>query len=140
AAVIRRAPPSHFRRAAKGRAGGGEGRAAPGGGPAGAPPRAGARGGGARPPAPARGAPARAPRRPAGSRPPAPPRARRRCAGGRGVREGDVIRDVAGKTVSTPADVRKALADARAESKRSVLMRVKSGEATRFVAVSIAGA
>jgi serine protease Do len=58
----------------------------------------------------------------------------------RGVKEGDVILDVAGKAVSTPAEVRKALADARAESKKSVLMRVKSGDATRFVAVSIADA
>jgi serine protease Do len=58
----------------------------------------------------------------------------------RGVKAGDVILDVAGKTVSTPAEVRKALADARAEAKKSVLMRVKSGDATRFVAVSIADA
>jgi serine protease Do len=58
----------------------------------------------------------------------------------RGFKEGDVILDVAGKAVSTPADVSKALADARAGAKRSVLMRVKSGDATRFVAVSIADA
>ena len=38
---------------------------------------------------------------------------------------------------STPADVRKALADARADGKRTVLMRVKSGEATRFVALPL---
>ena len=57
-----------------------------------------------------------------------------------GVKTGDVILDVGGKAVSTPADVRKALADARADAKRTVLMRVKSGEATRFVAIPIAGA
>jgi serine protease Do len=57
-----------------------------------------------------------------------------------GVKTGDVILDVGGKTVSTPADVRKALADARADKKRTVLMRMKSGEATRFVAIPIAGA
>jgi serine protease Do len=55
----------------------------------------------------------------------------------RGVKTGDVILEVAGKTVSTPADVRTALADARAEGKRTVLMRVKSGEATRFVALPL---
>jgi serine protease Do len=53
----------------------------------------------------------------------------------RGLKTGDVILDVAGKTVSTAADVRKALMDARADAKRTVLIRVKSGEATKFVAV-----
>jgi len=57
-----------------------------------------------------------------------------------GFKTGDVILDVAGKAVSTPTDVRKALVDARADAKRTVLMRVKSGEATRFVAIPIAGA
>jgi len=57
-----------------------------------------------------------------------------------GLKTGDVILDVGGKTVATPADVRKALADARADKKRTVLMRMKSGEATRFVAIPIAGA
>jgi len=53
----------------------------------------------------------------------------------RGFRSGDVILEVAGKPVSTPNDVRKAMADARKDGKKTVLMRVKSGEATRFVAV-----
>ena len=57
-----------------------------------------------------------------------------------GVKTGDIILDVGGKAVSTPADVRKALVDARADAKRTVLIRVKSGEATRFVAISIARA
>jgi serine protease Do len=61
-------------------------------------------------------------------------------AADRGFKAGDVILDVAGKTVSTPADVRKALIDARADAKRTVLMRVKSGEATKFVAIPIARA
>jgi serine protease Do len=55
-----------------------------------------------------------------------------------GFKTGDVILDVAGKVVATPADVRKALADARGDGKRNVLMRVKSGEATRFVALPLA--
>jgi serine protease Do len=55
----------------------------------------------------------------------------------RGFKTGDVILDVAGKTVASAADVRKALVDARADSKQTVLMRVKSGEATKFVAVPI---
>ncbi|MDT3687318.1 MAG: Do family serine endopeptidase [Pseudorhodoplanes sp.] len=53
----------------------------------------------------------------------------------RGFKTGDVILEVGGKTVSTPADVRKALADARSDGKRTVLMRVKSGENSRFVAL-----
>ena len=54
-----------------------------------------------------------------------------------GFKPGDVILDVAGKTVATPADVRKAMGDARAEGKRSVLMRVKTEQGTRFVAIPL---
>src|SRR5262245_61355372 len=57
-----------------------------------------------------------------------------------GFKTGDVILDVGGKAVATPAAVRNALADARADKKRTVLMRLKSGDATRFVAIPIAGA
>jgi serine protease Do len=53
----------------------------------------------------------------------------------RGFKTGDVILEVGGKAVSTPADVRKALADARKDGKRTVLMRVKSGDGSRFVAL-----
>jgi serine protease Do len=53
---------------------------------------------------------------------------------------GDVILDVNGKPVSTPADVRKAVSDAQSDGKRSVLMRVKSSQGTRFVAVAIGNA
>ena len=53
----------------------------------------------------------------------------------RGFKTGDVILEVAGKPVSNPADVRKAIEDARKDNKRTVLMRVKSGEDTRFVAL-----
>ncbi len=54
-----------------------------------------------------------------------------------GFKTGDVILEVAGKSVTSPADMRKAIADARSGGKRSVLMRVKSGESTRFVAVPV---
>ena len=53
----------------------------------------------------------------------------------RGFKTGDVILEVAGKPVSNPADVRKALEEARKDNKRTVLLRVKSGEGTRFVAL-----
>jgi serine protease Do len=55
----------------------------------------------------------------------------------RGFRTGDVILEVAGQAVSKPADVRKALQTARTDGKRTVLLRVKSGEATRFVAIPV---
>ena len=54
-----------------------------------------------------------------------------------GFKSGDVILEVGGKAVSSPADVRKALADARGENKRAVLMRVKSGDQTRFIALPL---
>ncbi|EJW10184.1 Serine protease precursor protein [Rhodovulum sp. PH10] len=53
------------------------------------------------------------------------------------VRTGDVILDVAGTAVSTPRDVRRALADATDGGKKTVLMRIKSGQNTRFVAVPL---
>jgi serine protease Do len=58
----------------------------------------------------------------------------------RGFKTGDVILDVGGVKVGNPADVRKALADAKASGKRTVLMRVKSGAATRFVALPVGNA
>jgi serine protease Do len=54
-----------------------------------------------------------------------------------GVETGDVILDVGGKAVAKPADVRQALANLTKEGKRTVLMRVKSGESTKFVAVPL---
>jgi len=53
---------------------------------------------------------------------------------------GDVILDVNGKMVSSPADVRKAVADAQSDGRRSVLMRVKSNQGTRFIAVPLGNA
>jgi serine protease Do len=55
-----------------------------------------------------------------------------------GFSTGDVILEVAGKSVSTPADVRNLVANARTEGKRSVLVRVKKGESLRFVALPLA--
>src|SRR5271169_591602 len=52
-----------------------------------------------------------------------------------GFSTGDVILEVAGKSVSTPAEVRKTIASVQTEGKRTVLLRVKSGENTRFVAL-----
>jgi serine protease Do len=52
-----------------------------------------------------------------------------------GVRSGDVILDVGGKAVSTPAQVRDAVGDAHRSGKHAVLMHMKSGDETKFVAL-----
>ena len=57
------------------------------------------------------------------------------AAAERGIRTGDVILEVAGKPVKNPADVRKAMTDAQKDGRRTVLLRVKSGDNSRFVAL-----
>jgi serine protease Do len=60
------------------------------------------------------------------------------AAAERGFKEGDVILEVGGKSVATAGEVRDALTAASADNKNSVLMRVKSGGSSRFVAVPLA--
>ena len=60
------------------------------------------------------------------------------AAAERGFKEGDVILEVAGKTVMNVGDVRDAIAAAKSDNKNVVLMRVKSGGQSRFVAVPLA--
>lgn len=55
-----------------------------------------------------------------------------------GVETGDVILDVSGKAVQTPSQVREAINQTRSQGRHSVLMRVKSRQGTKFVAMSIA--
>jgi serine protease Do len=55
----------------------------------------------------------------------------------RGLKSGDVILEVAGKAVSTPAEIRDAFSAARTEGKGVVLMRVKTEQGTRFVTVPV---
>src|SRR5262249_13176077 len=57
-----------------------------------------------------------------------------------GVKTGDVILDVGGKAVATPADVRNAINDAQKNGKHTVLMRMKSNDTTKFVAIPLARA
>ena len=54
-----------------------------------------------------------------------------------GFRAGDVILDVGGKAVGKAADVSKALSEAKSSGKHAVLMRVKTADATRFIAVPL---
>jgi serine protease Do len=56
-----------------------------------------------------------------------------------GFRTGDVILNVGGKSVSNVGDVRSALNEAKGSGKHSVLMQVKTADATRFVAVPLQG-
>jgi serine protease Do len=55
----------------------------------------------------------------------------------KGLRPGDVILEVSGQPVSTAEDVSKGLADATKLGRRALLLRVKSGDQSRFVAVQI---
>jgi serine protease Do len=57
-----------------------------------------------------------------------------------GMKAGDVILDVGGKKVATPVEVRNAIGDAHKNGKRTVLMRLKSDDVTKFVAIPIARA
>jgi serine protease Do len=57
-----------------------------------------------------------------------------------GFRQGDVILSVANKPVKTPADVRDMIADAQKGGARNILVRVKSGDSIRFVAVRLSRA
>ena len=57
-----------------------------------------------------------------------------------GLQEGNVILDVGGKAVANAGDVRNALSEAKAQGKHDVLVRVKAGGATRFVALPLGNA
>jgi serine protease Do len=58
-------------------------------------------------------------------------------AASRGFKTGDVILEAGGKSVSSPKDVSEAMALARKDGKRSILLRVKSSGGTRFVALPV---
>jgi serine protease Do len=60
------------------------------------------------------------------------------AAADRGLKKGDVILEVAGTSVADPRDVREAIQAARTDKKRNVLMRIHSGDASRYVAVPLA--
>jgi serine protease Do len=54
-----------------------------------------------------------------------------------GFQSGDVILAVGGKTVNNPSDVSKALSEAKSQGKHDVLLRVKTADAVKFVALPI---
>ncbi len=55
----------------------------------------------------------------------------------RGLKKGDVILEVAGKRVGNAADLRAAIDAAQKGGRRAVLVQVKSGNATKFVALPV---
>jgi serine protease Do len=58
----------------------------------------------------------------------------------RGLQRGDIILEVGNAAVADPAAVEKKLADAKASGLKAILLRIKSGEQTRFVALPLAQA
>jgi serine protease Do len=55
----------------------------------------------------------------------------------RGLQVGDIILSVGDQSVSKPDDVRQLLADLRKAGKHSVLMRIKSDQGTRYIALPL---
>ena len=55
-------------------------------------------------------------------------------AASKGLASGDVIMEVAGKPVSSPSEVKADIAKAKQDGKKSVLMLIKTADASRFVA------
>ena len=60
------------------------------------------------------------------------------AAATRGLKEGDVILEVAGKSVANPGDISDAVKAAHADNKSSVLMKVRSAEGSHYVAIPVA--
>jgi serine protease Do len=58
-------------------------------------------------------------------------------AAAKGIKEGDVILEVGGQAVSKPADIKAGLDAAAKEGRKAVLLRVKSREGVRFVAIAM---
>jgi serine protease Do len=57
-----------------------------------------------------------------------------------GLQAGNVILEMGGKPVGNVSDMRNALSDAKSKGKHQILMRVKMGDATRFVALPLGNA
>ena len=54
----------------------------------------------------------------------------------KGLQTGDVILEAAGKPVTRPSDVSSAISDAKKDGHKAVLLRVKTGDNVRYVALS----
>jgi len=60
------------------------------------------------------------------------------AAATRGLKEGDVILEVAGKSVANPGDISDAVKAAHADNKSSVLMKVRTADGSHYVAIPVA--
>ncbi|MBN9267862.1 MAG: Do family serine endopeptidase [Hyphomicrobium sp.] len=58
-------------------------------------------------------------------------------AAGKGLKSGDVILEVQGQKVANAADVEAGVKKAKSDGRRAVLLRVKSGDVLRFIAVQL---
>ncbi|MBM1172807.1 Do family serine endopeptidase [Microvirga arabica] len=58
----------------------------------------------------------------------------------RGFRVGDVIAEVAGQQVQSPADVQRAIEESRKSGRKAVLFRVEAQNGSRFIAVQVPAA
>ena len=57
------------------------------------------------------------------------------AAAQKGLKVGDVILEAAGHSVSSPADITSALSAAKGDGRKAILLRVKSEQGVRFVAI-----
>ncbi len=55
------------------------------------------------------------------------------AAADKGLKQGDVILEVAGKSVNRPSEVADAIDSAKTDGKKSVLLRIKSGDGERYL-------
>jgi serine protease Do len=55
----------------------------------------------------------------------------------KGIKDGDVILEIGGRAVSSPAEVADGIKAARSDGRKAVLMRLKTREGTRFVAIAL---
>jgi len=58
-------------------------------------------------------------------------------AADKGLQPGDIVMSVSNRSVRTPQDVQKTVADARGQGRKSVLLLVATAQGSRFVAVDI---
>jgi serine protease Do len=57
-----------------------------------------------------------------------------------GFKTGDVILEAGGRKVASPTDIRNVIGDAQKDGKRTVMLRVKSGESTKYLALRLSRA
>ena len=55
----------------------------------------------------------------------------------KGLQVGDVILEAGGRAVNQPADISAALAEAKKDNRKAVLLRIKGSEGTHFVAIEV---